>query len=91
MKWIVRGRVFRYTPDNGLQRMKGHLFLIFYFDRPPCPAPAENPDARIVLDMTRNRIDLFRNYSDYYGNQVFLLRKCQECKQILVLKNQDNV
>jgi hypothetical protein len=38
----------------------------------------KNPDARIILDMTRMEIDLFRRYSEYYGYQVFLLRKCQE-------------
>jgi ubiquinone/menaquinone biosynthesis C-methylase UbiE len=40
--------------------------------------PAENQDAGLILDMTRKEIDLFRTYSDYYGYQVFLLRKCQE-------------
>ena len=39
---------------------------------------AKNPDARIILDMTRMMIDLLRKYSEDYGYQVFLLRNCQE-------------
>jgi ubiquinone/menaquinone biosynthesis C-methylase UbiE len=36
---------------------------------------ADASDARAILDMTQKEIDLFREYSDHYGYQVFLLRK----------------
>jgi len=36
---------------------------------------ADDPDAAATLAMTRKEIALFREYSDEYGYQVFLLRK----------------